>query len=214
MKSLILAVLVFGLTSQALSASVIVYTSRSTWSAAVSGAITNIDFEGLAPANGTTQFADSSGGLTLSGVNFMNTDSSQSVVAFDSGISFVGVYGSGATVVAYPGFSIFLPANTAAVGFDVECTFCALSGSNGTATVTLDPGGSFTNVAVKAPPTRSFIGFVSTQPISEVTLTTSPSLPMMDNFSFSSAVPEPGSVGLFFIGAGVLFWKRNSFRRR
>jgi len=189
------------------TAGVMEFTDRAAWLAAA-GAVTNIDFEGIAPPGGFTTFTAP---VTFSGVQFSGPYTSQpsgggiqeSVVS--SGRDYVNAWGSGDKLQSGPGveFDITLPAGVMAVGSDIMITSTFFFGTSGTYTTTLSTGDVFTNIFSSGPPTRSFVGFISTTPITSLTLVSNPSLAMIDNFAFTATVvPEPSSLVLF--GAGIL----------
>jgi hypothetical protein len=186
------------------SAGVIEFTDRAAWQAAA-GAVTNIGFEGVAPAGGRTDF---NGPVTFSGVQFSapligGGGIAESVVS--AGLDYVNAWGSGDKLQASLGveFDITLPSGVTAVGSDIMITSTFFLGTTGTYTATLSTGDVFTNIFSSGPPTRSFVGFISTTPITSLTLVSNPSLAMIDNFAFTAtAVPEPSSLVLF--GAGIL----------
>ena len=185
-------------------AAVMEFTDRAAWLAAA-GAVTNIGFEGIAPAGGRTDF---SGPVTFSGVQFSapfigGGGIAESVVS--AGLDYVNAWGSGDKLQASLGveFDITLPSGVTAVGSDIMITSTFFLGTTGTYTATLSTGDVFTNIFSSGPPTRSFVGFISTTPITSLTLVSNPSLAMIDNFALTAtAVPEPSSLVLF--GAGIL----------
>jgi hypothetical protein len=188
----------------AVQGAVIEYTDRAAWLAAA-GAVTNLDFEGIAPAGGRTDF---NGPVTFSGVQFTAPFIGGSGVAesaVSAGLDYVNAWGSGDKLQASFGveFDIALPNGVTAVGSDIMITSTFFFGTNGSYTAILSTGDTFTNIFSSGPPTRSFVGFISTEPITSITLISNPSLAMLDNFAFTAvSVPEPGTFGLF--GAGLL----------
>ena len=192
------------------TAGVIEFTDRAAWLAAA-GPVNNIDFEGLAPAGGRKDF---NGPVTFSGVQFSAPfygGIAESVVS--AGLDFVNAWGSGDKLQAREGveFDITLPAGVKAVGSDIMITSTFFFGTNGHYTATLSTGDVFTNIFSSGPPMRSFVGFISTTPITSLTLASNPSLAMIDNFAFTStAVPEPSSFALFGVAILALWGFRRS----
>ncbi len=202
------------------NAGVIEFTDRGAWLVAA-GALTNIDFEGIAPAGGHKDFT---GPVTFSGVQFSapfigGGGIAESVVS--AGLDYVNAWGSGDKLQASAGveFDITLPSGVKAVGSDIMITSTFFFGTNGSYTAMLSTSDMFTNIFSSGPPTRSFVGFISTTPITSLKLISNPSLAMIDNFAFTAAaIPEPSSLTLFGAGLLVFFtwaWKCRSlgFRR-
>lgn len=185
-----------------LNASVIEFTNRAAWLAAA-GAVTNIDFEGIAPAGGSKEFA---GPVTFSGVQF---SAPLGVSVRSAGLEYVNAWGSGDKLQAILGteIDITLPSGTTAVGSDIMITSTFFLGiPSGIYTATLSTGDVFTNIFSSGPPTRSFVGFISTSPIQSIKLVSNPSLAMIDNFAVNNAaIPEPASLPLMCSGLlGIL----------
>jgi PEP-CTERM motif len=191
-----------------MNGAVIEFTNRAAWLAAA-GAVTNIDFEGIAPPGGSKVFL---GPVTFSGVQFSSpTPPGEAVVS--SGAAYVNAWGSGDKLQAFIDFDITLPGNVTAVGSDIMITSTFFYGGNGTYTATLSTGDIFTNIFSSGPPTRSFVGFISTSPIASIRLASDPSLTMIDNFAFNTAinttVPEPASLALMCLGMLGIFGLSN-----
>ena len=89
---------VFGAPVGALAQGPLIIVDRAAWQAAAGG-VTNIDFEGIAPAAGFTPF-DTTAGLSRSGVNFVGISPSNARFrgATDLGVSRVNVAGLQAPV--------------------------------------------------------------------------------------------------------------------
>lgn len=201
LKSL-LALMLF--CSMASRAAVMEFTDRAAW-LAVAGPVTNIGFEGIAPTGGRVNYTTP---VTFSGVQFAAPLGSGGVAesAVSAGLDYVGAWGSGDKLQASLGveFDIMLPSGVTAVGSDIMITSTFFFGTSGSYSVMLSTGDVFTNISSSGPPTRSFVGFISTTPISSIRMISNPSLAMIDNFAFNSvAAPEPSSLTLF--GAGVMF---------
>jgi hypothetical protein len=162
--------------------------------------LASITFENIAAPN---DFADVSGGLTLKGVSF-SPDSSSSLYVIDPAYTpeFYD-WGSGAVLSAQSanggaaGINVTLPAGTTEFGSDIM-TFLPYATP---VIVTLVTGETFT-----APtddfPTRAFVGFISTTPISSLTFGASTNLNLDNVLVGPQAVPEPSSGLLLVTGAG------------
>jgi len=205
------------------------YTDRATWQAAV-GAVTTIGFEGLAGPSGVdpipsitvdgVTFAGQSGPV-LSGASAMADPTVTPVSA--SANDYVNAWQSGDMLQAgLGGILITLPEGTRAFGVDIMTTFLAFMPDSKTSSfeAILSDGEIFDGLTTYAPPTRGFVGFVSSSPISSVYFNSTSSFPMIDNFSFTSdnpasasATPEPSTWSVTVAGAflvGVAF----ALRRR
>jgi len=213
-RKLPILILVFLFLPLTAKSGVIEFTDRAAWLAAA-GAVTNIDFEGSAPPGGSTAFT---GPVTFSGVQFSAPfigGGGIAELAVSAGLDYVNAWGSGDKLQAGLGveFDISLPAGVEAVGSDIMITSTFIFGTNGSYTATLSTGDQFTNIFSSGPPNRSFVGFVSTTPISSITLVSSPSLAMIDNFAFTAVtVPEPGSLALFVAGIITLLLVARRYR--
>lgn len=181
-------------------------------------AMTTIEFEGIAPERGVQEF-DARGGLELSGVTFSTSSSAVLAVAgsrywLDRSLTWDEPYynfGSGAFLQVEEGspasLNIALPEGIVAAGFFLG-TFDTVSSG---VTIELSTGESF---VVSAPyPTTTFVGVVSSAPLSWINLTISEgdirSTLTVDSFTFGAAqtqaIPEPGSLTLLALGgAGAL----------
>lgn len=202
------------LLSAGVASSATLYLDRTAWSTAVSG-VQNIDFEGIAPSGGSTDFSTSTG-LNLLGVQFVgtlvaNTEigpfTSNNLAVFDpANDPTLYDWGSGAVLggpfsgldfqgepVGYQGsFTITLPANTYAFGTDLMVSSTANDHLGGM-TVTLASGDTV-DVAATDRPLRDFVGYVSSTPIASLTISIDNpfALPpefrygLIDNFAFST----------------------------
>ncbi len=184
--------------SSGLQAQVTVYTNRQAWLAAVAALkVTTIGFEGIAPPGGFVLF-DTAAGLTLNGVNFVGQSSGgYGLTAVDSQFLKPVLYdrGTGASLQSANSccstlinqFIITLPSNVYAAGADLWTVPLDGTPGNGTDTVKMTVGNSFSATTVTLPyPGLAFLGFVSTSPITTMTYTqsTSAEIPELDNFSF------------------------------
>ena len=206
------AVLVLGPPTE-VTAGVTWFTDRAAFEASATE-LASITFENIAAPN---DFADVSGGLTLKGVSF-SPDSSSSLYVIDPAYTpELYDWGSGAVLSAQSsgsgpaGINVTLPAGTTEFGSDIM-TFMPYAAP---VTVTLVTGETFT-----APtddfPTRAFVGFISTTPISSLTFGASTNL-NLDNVLFGPhIVPEPSSGLLLVVGVGgtALFVLLGKTRKR
>jgi len=206
-SSLILALLI----APAHSATVTTFTNANSFQAALSSFQT-LDFEGLAPAGGTTTYAS---GLTDNTVQFLGINQGAFFLSvLDTTMSSWFNYGtvqalslrtdrstSGSPV---PYIHIVLPAPVTAVGFNL------FSASPSALAFTVTVSGTPYNVTTFTQPTPAYFGITSDTPFSTVdvvaqgTVFNGGSYTFLDNFSFGSelsAVPESSSSAL--IGAGL-----------
>lgn len=181
------------------SGAIITFSSRPAFTAAASG-LTTIDFGTAAPppAGFYTSYP---AGLILSGATFSNTTPGARVdivsrtyccATYARGFDQLDT-GNGS------GINIALPTGTVAIGFDL---FTVASGNvlgtnQDKVDVTLG-GQTFVFTSPMAPGT-TFAGFISTTPISNVTIAAEPSggaAPQVDmmNVAFGGAAPTPASV--------------------
>lgn len=181
------------------------YTNRATF-LSVAKSPTNIDFEGI---TGSAIFYDDSSGTTIDGVNFVgqpDNNISYRLVAINSSVegneykdgSDGVLSGPGGNTVAAPGKIVAtLPAGIHAAGadmfpYDGVITDLTVMLSTGETIVITGAGDSHTTV----PHTEYFAGFVSDADISSISFrvsNTGGALINLDNFVFSSEVPEPAS---------------------
>lgn len=206
-------------------AGLVEFTDRSSFTAAA-GNTSNIDFEGIAPAGG---IVDTCGSISLGGVHFVGAAAGGAVRC---GGTFVGsstlpptgswdwgtgdylmgdrfgFFQSSGTPLGY--LQAFLPANTYAVGTDfmVRDSDGIRSGN-----VLFDVwvGGTDYQFTLSADTTlaAAFAGFVSTDPIDSVqfrSLGVGNNAPYggWDNFTTTSAAPEPNTLILLGISAGLI----------
>jgi len=180
------------------TASVTIYTSRAAWTAATSG-VTTADFNGIAPFGGFVSYG--SGPAVIDGLTFTSNDS-----MFVIDPAFYGFpYPDGFFNADYniPNLvTITLPSSYTAIGFD----FGSLFSGGASFDVTLGSLGPFTVVSTGSVQdgVLAFAGFVSTTSFNTVTLSMpdAPFYNSVDNFSYGSAVPEPGSLAL--LGTGLV----------
>ena len=171
------------------------FTDLASFQANTTG-LTTIDFEGLAPRFGFTNY--SAAGLTTNGVKF--TDSSNVLFAADSTASPTAFYnwGSGAGLASGASGSILtatLPSGITAVGSDIRSFLNYASPF----TIKLSTGETF-NLNSLNYPNRQFVGFTSNTAIASISFQATAGYALLDNFRFGTAnaattsVPEPFTV--------------------
>ncbi len=194
------------------AATVTIYTNRAAFTAA-SNSLTNIDFEGLAPAGSYTYYP--SPGLTQAGVNFASSDSNLFVVDPAYAPTYYD-WGSGAVLLGNnPGSTITatLPTGVTAIGSDIFSIIDYASDF----LVSFSSGNKFIFNSFKYP-NRSFAGFTSDTPISSITFTAVKGLTEIDNFTFgkanTKAVPEPLTIlgTLTAAGFGVTLHRKRKHK--
>jgi hypothetical protein len=185
-----------------------IYTDRATWTAASTG-ITDIDFEGIAPP-GSWVWYD---GSAIGGVTFTAVDGSSLFVVdpafypplydWGSGAVFSPQWGSPTGVIAS------LPSGVTSLALDLMTIGPAES--YGYPVDILLSDGTHCVVSTFDRPNRAFFGVVSSTDITSIQIT-SEVFPILDNFSYGSPVPEPGTLALF--GTGLLAVARKIRKRR
>ncbi len=185
------------------------YSSRAAFLAHTTGT-TTLDFEGLAPDNGSTNYPLPAG-YTQAGVNFgVNT------ALFHHQLLFVAGKGS-----HYPGNSVFSSQNTQAntpgeigdllITFSTPVTAIGLDfGDNfispNTDTFTLSNGETFTRTTGSGT-NFNFVGLTSLTPITSLDIQEPRDFVLnIDNFTFGVAVPEAAtavSLGFLLLMGGV-----------
>jgi hypothetical protein len=207
----LLAGICLAVAARPLGASVVAYNNEAAWLAAA-GAVDVIDFEGIAPTDGDALFLNPSG-LTLSNVTF--NDVADELWVFDA--NFLPPYtnwGSGADLITNAfndTVTATLPAGgVLAVGADIFTV--APDGQH------MLVGLSTTNTylpATHANPNLTFVGFVSTTPITFITFEGIDSATGLDNFSFSApSTPEPDTMFAGILGLAALAARRARIRFR
>jgi len=205
--------------SETAQAGFVVYEDSASFQAATAGlAMTTIDFEGIAAERAAAKYG-AGGSLSHSGVAFSTAQTAGLSVVdgryyVDHGLDPTAPYynlGSGAFLIAEgkapASLNIVLPDEILAAGFLLGTFDSPSSG----VTITLSTGESF--VASAPYPTATFVGIVSSAPLSWISLTASEGnfrvMVALDSFTFGAAqaqaIPEPGSLTLMALGgAGAL----------
>lgn len=196
-KTIVFIALAFIVIGRA-SASVTSFDSQSAFDAATSG-LTTIDFGVAAPPPGGSETLYPAG-LTLSGVAF--TSPVGGVLAVISQTFCCTTYTRGYdTLDGYPlGINASLPSGVTAVGFLLFAVDDGnLAGTN-TDKVDISLGGQTFTVTTATAPTAIFVGFVSTSPISTVSIVPEATANVgTDVMKFSygvSSTPEPATIWL------------------
>ncbi len=210
------------------SASTVTYTDPTAWASATSDT-TDIDFTGLAPAGGTTDYSTPTG-LVISGVDFvgdlLNTSLYQLAVMDQNYASPWWNWGAPATLMgpiynlpANPSFVPYIQANlpTGVTAFAVD--LATLDPNALSYQITLSDGEVFT-VPTNAAPSLAFFGVTTDDPITYADFTVigmgtySGTYGLMTNFQFGTATtqqegpPPPGDVPeastMLLIGSGLI----------
>ena len=203
-----------------------VYTTRAAFNAATTNQ-SIVNFSSLTAPGTATQYNSPVNTLTTGGVTFSENGPTGTLYVIDTGYG-GGAYffnGGGGPYLNnnnyYTGSNQFttltatLPANTYAVGADFGLQ--STSFPNSTFKIGLSTGELFTFPSLPPNPTFNFLGFVSDQLLTSLTLqaaadspapnaTGSPSL---DNFTTGQGIPEPSTIAL----ACSLFAVFGVFRR-
>ncbi len=208
--SLALSACVLAAASSARAAT-ITYADRTSFLAAA-GAVSTIDFEGVAADSGFEQFS-APAGFTTHGVNF-NVD----VAGGNSQLFVVGSHFYYSTAVlsfqesptAVESLLVTLAGPTTAFGADIG----AFVGSNWI--VTLSNGDSLTAPAPDFDGLR-FFGFTSTTPFTSLVISSTNGIDNLDNVTVGSpvlsSVPEPASLMLLTTGFAAALARRRSGTR-
>jgi hypothetical protein len=194
------------------SASVTVFTTRSSWISATTG-VNNIDFEGLAAAGQVVLYNGIGGNsdtLTIGSVSFQGFDHASTTSSLELEVNnSVPSWGTGAVlqgpgrndsnsrIVATVGGGIF------AIGSDV---FNNTGGTQDTGTVNVVLSVGPTVYTVNTVAGLAFIGFVSDAPISSIAFfPQGPDNAVIDNFSTGGQVnPAPEAATMLMCGSGIL----------
>lgn len=210
-----------------LHAGLLVFTDKAAFLAATSSTAT-IDFSGIAPPGGFTDFSNVSGGLTIDSVNFQGPETmctgggnscfpgSELFVADEQdpgwtfGVPAVLVGPTNLPAGSDLDFSsenaqidVTPPADTEAFGLDV-----GIGGGIAASYLGITVDGVTTNVVPSLQPSSGFIGFISDQPLSDIQV--SPFLTfgnpvILDVITAAAAVPEPGTFILAVLSLGLIY---------
>jgi len=207
------AVLVLAGAACVSQAQLTLYTDRASWQSAITGEV-DLNFEGLAPDNGTT-FFPSPPGVTVGGVNFQidpTVGPDGNLFAIGRGFYYNGVscLSSQGATSGSNGFLVSFPGAVTAIGFDVG-TFA------GAGISLITDGGqevSIPSTPIYNPdPTQgtTFFGVTSAVPILAVRIDDPGNGDLVNLTDFSyGAVPEPASFAV--LGLGVLAFVRRRKR--
>lgn len=197
-----------------------VYLDRSAFNAAIAPQ-TTIDFQAQDTSSGG--FTPYGSGLTVSGVTFKDPATGYLYVADSSAVSPSYDWGSGASLLFGPASEggdlvITLPSNTFSFGVDFMAEADGHADETAGEMFTFMVNGvSYSESSLKRPG-RAFFGLSSDTAITSIIISMPATslpfrvLPIIDNFSFSSAtgntVPEPGELGLVGVALLGLAWAR------
>ena len=198
------------------TASVTVYTTRSSWLSAA-GAVSTIDFEGLAAAGQVVQYNGIGGNpdhVTIGSVSFQGFDHASTTTSLELEVNnSLPSWGTGAFLQGPGRFDsnsrivATLPGGVFAVGSDVYNNFGGSPDSESVNVVlSTDPTVYPVNTLASLP-SHAFIGFVSTTAIGTVTFfPQGPGNVVIDNFSTGGAAvdPAPEAATMILCGSGVL----------
>jgi hypothetical protein len=178
--------------------SVTIYTSRAAWTAATTG-VTTADFNGIASVGSFVGYG--SGPAVIDGLTFTSNDSMFVIDPAYYGFPYPdGFFNADYNVPNI--VTIALPGSYNAVGFDFGSLFSG--GASFDVTVGAIGPITVTSTGSTQDGVLGFAGFVSSTPFNTVTLSMpdAPTYNAVDNFSYGSSVPEPGSIAL--LGSGLL----------
>ncbi|WP_096594773.1 PEP-CTERM sorting domain-containing protein [Calothrix sp. NIES-2098] len=197
------------------------FTNRADFIAA-SDSLTNIDFEGLAPAGDYKNYGST--GLTQSGVKFTGSDSY--LYAVDPAYSpSLYDWGSGAVLLGNNGGAITatLPTGITAIGSDISSfnyTSPTVWGYASDFLVSFSTGETF-SLKLSDYPNRTFAGFIFDNPITSIAFKgVNGGYPEIDNFTFGKAktpsVPEPLTIlgTLTAAGFGVILRRKQKQQQK
>lgn len=224
--SLGLAALCATLAALPAAASTSFYTSAATWQAAADpGAAntTSFNLNGYGINPGLYPAVSNAGGLTIDGVNFVSTtgnggywlglaqpyaccnDYNNPNVSLQAAAPSSGYYGitNGVTTIT-------LPTGTTAFAFDAFTVQAGDYSGSGHDTLTLTVAGSTGTTVTQPNAVTGFLGFVSSTPITSITVTGMTREDFIDFIDGSfvtgvtSAVPETSSWALMVLGVGLI----------
>ena len=191
-------------------AATVQFTDLGSFQANTTG-LTNIDFEGLAPTGGSTDYGN---GLTTNGVKFIGSSNYLYVVdpAFSPSLY---DWGSGAVLLGneFGTITATLPSGVTAVSSDIMSIVDYASPF----TITLSTGETF-NINSLSYPNRQFIGFTSDTSIASISFQANSGYPELDNFRYgfsntnTTAVPEPFTIIGTLVGGTAAFRIRKKLK--
>lgn len=201
----------------AYSTTITAYSDASAWQSAAS-VLQTVNFEGLAPANGSTTYTGATG-VTSGGVEFIGYSSSGSswIQVIDTNMSIYYNFGSNDALrqnldrptsgSPLPYIHVVLPANVTAFGMNL------FTASPNAATYTITVGGTQYTVPTANRPTQTFWGVTSDTAIPSLDLTlqgttyNGSTSAFLDDFRYGAAQgmsDAPEAATFLLIGSGLI----------
>lgn len=207
-----IAALAVLLSSGSAHAQTTTFTDRTAFNAAIGGGQT-LDFSGLIPPGVPTTLGSQAyaSGLTVNGVTFAGVNSSLFVINPANSFNTNKGLGSGFFLTAAGGtgagnplsqIRITLSGSSTAFGFDLG-TFAP---RGETLDITFG-GNTFSTGTSASLGVPTFLGFTSSAPVTSILISARAGAlgdVNLDNFTFGSAVPEPGTWALLILGFGAV----------
>lgn len=205
--------------SCALSAAPIFYTTLDSFTAAVGTTPASFGFDSIISGSSGTNVYATASGLTLNGFQFVGTNGNGGYYLGAEGPLYYGAdynRGTGSSIegpaltsssfyydIANGQLTITMPSGgVTAFGLQLWDVLTGDTSGAGTDTVNLTVNGSSGSVVTPAFAGTAFIGFISSTPVTSVTLTgtTSEEFPVISQVYYSTgtpgSVPEPGTLAL------------------